>query len=103
MRPHRQEYRPLTRPRKEARSAPADQGAGAVVGEQLQQHRMGHLAVEDDHGLLASLAHDVRCAELPRQRDSLGTTSQEDDLLGSETPCGVIAAQVDGAVVIPSR
>jgi hypothetical protein len=63
---------------------------------------VGELAHALD-GLLASLAHDVRCAELPRQRDSLGMTSQEDDLLGSETPCGVIAAQVDGAVVIPSR
>jgi hypothetical protein len=62
---------------------------------------VGELAHALD-GLLASRSRRP-LRRTPRQRDSLGMTSQEDDLLGSETPCGVIAAQVDGAVVIPSR
>ena len=33
---------------------------------------------------LPSLADDVGCAELPRQRDPVGMPPQEDDLLGTE-------------------
>src|SRR5439155_1677249 len=53
--------------------------------------------------LVASLAHDVRCAELPRQRDSVGMAAQDDDLLGAEAAGGNHTAQTDGAVSDNSR
>ncbi len=48
--------------------------------------------------LLASLAHDVRRAELSRQRDPVGMAVEDDDLLGTEAPGSDHAAQADGAV-----
>ena len=36
-------------------------------------------------GLVASLAHDMGCAELLGERDAVGMAAQEDDLLGAET------------------
>ena len=50
------------------------------------------------HGLLAALAHDIRCAERFRQCDPVGVAAQNDDLLGAEAPGGDDAAQADGAV-----
>jgi hypothetical protein len=43
-------------------------------------------------------AHDVRCAELSRQRDPIGMATEDDDLLSAEAPGGDDAAQADGAV-----
>jgi hypothetical protein len=48
--------------------------------------------------LLASLAHDLRCAEFFRECDAVGMAPQDDDLLGAEAPGGDHAAQADGAV-----
>ncbi len=48
--------------------------------------------------LIASLADDVRCAELPRECDAVGMPAEKDDLLGAESPRGDHAAQADGAV-----
>src|SRR5438876_3803896 len=53
--------------------------------------------------LVASLADDVRCAEPPRQCDSVGMAAQDDDLLGAEAAGGNHTAQADGAVSDNSR
>src|SRR5205085_803737 len=58
---------------------------------------VGELAYALD-GLVASLADDVRRAELLRNRDAVGMTAQEDDSLGAEAPGGDHAAQADGTV-----
>ena len=50
------------------------------------------------HGLLAALAHDVRCAERFRQRNSVGMAAQDDDLFGAKALGSDDAAQADSAV-----
>ena len=49
-------------------------------------------------GLVAALADDVRRAELARERDPVGVTAEDDDLLGAEPRGGDHAAQADRAV-----
>src|SRR5439155_141747 len=45
-----------------------------------------------------AFADDVRCAELTRERDSVGMAAHDDELLGAETRRGDHAAQANGAV-----
>ena len=47
---------------------------------------------------VAALAHDVRRAEVLRERDARGMTAEQDHLLGAEAPRRDHAAQADGAV-----
>jgi len=47
---------------------------------------------------VASLAHDVCCAELFSECDPVGMPAEDDDLLGAEAPRGDDATQADGAV-----
>jgi hypothetical protein len=48
--------------------------------------------------LVASLAHDVGCAELLREGNPVGMAAHDDDLVGAEAAGGDDAAQADGAV-----
>jgi hypothetical protein len=55
------------------------------------------------HSCLTALADDVGCAELVRQRDPVGMTTEEDDLRGSEALGGDHPAQPDCAVAHDSH
>ena len=48
--------------------------------------------------LIASLAHDVCCAEFSSECDPVGMPAEDDNLLCAEAPRGDDATQADGAV-----
>src|SRR5439155_2170391 len=70
----------------------ADRGKHGLVGAYALEDGVDPCAAgQVAHALdclLAALAHDVRCAEISRQRDAIRMAAQEDDLLGTQAAGG---------------
>src|SRR5207249_10779592 len=84
------------------RTGDADRGAHGLVGadaldDGVDAEAAGQRAHARD-GLLATLAHDVRCAELLRQGNPVGMAAHHDNLLGAEAARGDDGAEADGTV-----
>src|SRR5439155_262580 len=83
------------------RTGDADRGAHGLVGadaldDGVDAEAAGQRAHARD-GLLATLAHDVRCAELLRQGNPVGMAAHHDNLLGAEAARGDDGADLQGA------
>src|SRR5438034_97479 len=74
------------------RSDNADRGEHGLLGADALEDGVDAEAARQlahaRHPLLATLAHDVRCAKLFRQRDPVPMAAENEDLLGAQASCG---------------